>query len=260
MRGEIRFYWGMHIFRSSLSAWVAIAIWCGVPVASAAVSSPKVVSAVEPEHPPALFERGLGGSAKVTISIAADGTVSDVAVAEASDPAFGEAAVAAAKQWKFEPATRDGEPIAIKVSQRFDFAPSIERMLSFLAGRPVFFPEPENVIPAEKLRRSPVMIKNPSRPVYPTRFAGSGEEVGVPIEFIINLEGMPINPQVAGTAEGEEIDVNFQLAALRAILSARWEPYVQKGEPVYVSASMTIWVREHNDEIPTTPAATPLLE
>lgn len=250
----------MKNFRKSLPVWLATALWCGGSIAAAAVSPPKVVSAVEPEHPPALFERGLGGFAKVTISIAADGSVADAEVAEASDPAFGEAAVAAAKQWKFEPAMRDGDPIAIKVSQRFDFAPSIERMLSFLAGRQVFFPEPENVIPAQTLRRSPVMINNPSRPLYPTRFAGSGKVVGVPIEFIINLEGVPINPQVGEAEDGEEIDVNFQLAALRAILSARFEPYLQRGKPVYVGASLTMWVREYPEEPRTTPAATPLLE
>lgn len=263
MRAQIRFLSVMKTFRKSLPLWLAIALGCGGSAGMAAVNPPKVISAERPEHPPALFERGFGGFATVVIHIAADGSVSEAEVGEASDPALGEAAIAAVKQWKFEPATRDGKPVAIKVSQRFEFPASVERALTFLAGREVFVPEPEEVFEMSDLAREPVMTVPPARPNYPERFAGSGETADVPLQFLITPEGLPVNLQVVANEDQRGPNLAFQLSALRAFLLARWEPPIRDGHAVYVRASKTIHVEPLPDpdssEKPHSGSAEPLL-
>jgi TonB family protein len=55
--------------------------------------------------------------------VQADGTVGDVRVLRSLDPVFGldEEAVKAAKQFRFRPGTRQGQPVAVIVSFEIEF-------------------------------------------------------------------------------------------------------------------------------------------
>lgn len=82
---------------------------------------PKLVTFVEATYPPA--EKAAGKTASVTlrITIAKDGKVTDAVVAESAGQAFDEAAVAAVRQFVFEPAEVNGAPSAIRILYRYDF-------------------------------------------------------------------------------------------------------------------------------------------
>ena len=82
---------------------------------------PKLVQAVSPEYPPAALAAGKQAKVKVRIHITAAGTVSAVDVVEPVGDGFDEAAVAAAKQYVFEPAEIDGKPAAITVETTINF-------------------------------------------------------------------------------------------------------------------------------------------
>ncbi len=77
------------------------------PVRMARGTAPAV-----PVHPAELLAQGVAGTAKVSCSIDAQGTVTAVEVVEATHPQFGEALAAAARQWKFEPAVKDHQYVA----------------------------------------------------------------------------------------------------------------------------------------------------
>jgi iron complex outermembrane recepter protein len=51
----------------------------------------------------------------VTITVGEDGRVVEASVESSVSPAFDEAAIAGVKSWTFEPATRDGKPVASRV-------------------------------------------------------------------------------------------------------------------------------------------------
>ena len=69
-----------------------------------------------PEYPPLARKRGIEGSVRVKVDVAADGTVSGVSVAVSSgDASLDRAALDAAAGWEFKPATEDGVPIAAVV-------------------------------------------------------------------------------------------------------------------------------------------------
>lgn len=200
-----------------------------VLVAAAAVTPPKPITTVAPKHPPELYEQAVDGSATVRFKVNTDGTVSDAVVMEASDPAFGEAAVEAVLQWKLEPAVQDGKSVAIKVSQQFSFNVPVHKKLEKVAGRPVFVDPPDKIVPMAEIRPRPRPVV-PPRPIYPDKLKGSGKEGVVHIEFIINKAGLPVNPRITGT-EGDD----FKMWAVLSLIKARWEPIEHEGEIVAVS-------------------------
>ncbi|MCG8275848.1 TonB family protein [Stenotrophomonas sp. NLF4-10] len=69
-----------------------------------------------PSYPREAYQNGITGKVVLVVEVAADGTPTDVRV-ESAQPqgVFDAASVAAAKQWKFTPAMKDGKPVAGKV-------------------------------------------------------------------------------------------------------------------------------------------------
>lgn len=79
---------------------------------------------VEPKYPAAALEFGAAGTIVVRVLVGADGRVKDASILTSfGNPACEEAALVAARQWEFTPATKDGVPFEQRVSIPFTFAP-----------------------------------------------------------------------------------------------------------------------------------------
>jgi TonB family protein len=111
--------------RRRAACYAAIA---GVSMAGSAYAQPqrvivppKLTTFVEAEFPPSEVKAGKGAAVLLQIAIDATGKVASVAVVESGGPAFDLAAVAAAKQFVFTPATVDGTPIPVKIAYRYQF-------------------------------------------------------------------------------------------------------------------------------------------
>jgi protein TonB len=65
--------------------------------------------------------RHRSGTVALTAIIGSDGRVSDVKVTRGYDPEYDAAALKAVKQWTFDPARKDGVPVAVKVNIDVDF-------------------------------------------------------------------------------------------------------------------------------------------
>ena len=89
-----------------------------LPVAE---TPPLPTEQVPPEYPAAAADAGLEGRVRVRVTVGTDGTVTDAEVEESTDPVFDEAALEAAKRWRFEPATQGGEPVEATVTIPFTF-------------------------------------------------------------------------------------------------------------------------------------------
>ena len=77
---------------------------------------PTLVQSVQPQFPvQALAARGRPGTAVLDALLLSDGSVGPLCVRESLGPVLDAAAVAAAAQWLFQPATRSGEPVAVWV-------------------------------------------------------------------------------------------------------------------------------------------------
>jgi len=84
-------------------------------------SPPQLLEAAAPEYPPQAAAAGLEAVVKVRITVDATGQVTDVVVTAPVGNGFDEAAVAAAKQYRFKPAEWDGVPGAITVETAIRF-------------------------------------------------------------------------------------------------------------------------------------------
>lgn len=80
-----------------------------------------------PEYPAKLLKARTKGDAVVTVRLTPTGVVVDPELKEASDPAFGETALVAVRQWRFLPRIKDGKPVESRVSIPFAFEPPAEK-------------------------------------------------------------------------------------------------------------------------------------
>lgn len=87
----------------------------------AVVVPPKLLRFQEAPYPKEAQDQGLQGSVVLTLTIDATGKVTAAEVKERAGHGFDEAARDAALQFVFEPATRDGKPIPVKILYRYDF-------------------------------------------------------------------------------------------------------------------------------------------
>lgn len=77
-----------------------------------------------PDYPAALLKAKTKGQALVSLRVDPRGRVLEPAVKSATDPAFGEAALAAVRLWRFLPRVESGRPVETTVEMPFDFTPS----------------------------------------------------------------------------------------------------------------------------------------
>jgi protein TonB len=91
--------------------------------AGAGVSVPTVVRRVNPVYTAAAITARIQGSVLMSVVVLADGTVGDVSVTRSLDTVFGldAEAVKAAKQWLFNPGTKDGMAVAVRVTIEMTF-------------------------------------------------------------------------------------------------------------------------------------------
>ncbi len=85
------------------------------------IRPPKAVNTVEPAYPEAARKAKLSGSVVVAMAVNGKGDVDDVKVVRSSNRQFEQNAMDAAKQWKFLPATKDGQPVAVQMNSEMTF-------------------------------------------------------------------------------------------------------------------------------------------
>ncbi len=85
------------------------------------ITPPKLIRFVEAPHPEADDEEPTEAVVELDIVVGRDGLVTEVSVARSAGEGFDEAALAAARQFVFEPARKDWEPIAARIRYRYVF-------------------------------------------------------------------------------------------------------------------------------------------
>jgi TonB family protein len=87
------------------------------------VTTPSVVRGVKAGYTAAAMEARIEGRVEMTVVVLADGTPGEVKVTESLDKEYGldDQAVGALKQWLFKPGTKDGKPVAVRVTVEMTF-------------------------------------------------------------------------------------------------------------------------------------------
>jgi TonB family protein len=77
------------------------------------VVRPTVISSVDPEFSEEARRKKISGTVKVYLYVEKDGTPSHVRIVQGVGHGLDEKAVEAVKQYRFNPATKDGEPVRV---------------------------------------------------------------------------------------------------------------------------------------------------
>jgi protein TonB len=83
---------------------------------------PTPIKRVQPVYPAELKAARVSGEAVISFVVDVDGSVRNAQVEIATEPAFGEAALAAVAAWKFEPGSKNGTPVACQLTLPLRFA------------------------------------------------------------------------------------------------------------------------------------------
>jgi len=88
------------------------------------IKSPRPVKMVKPTYTPEAMRARVEGVVGLSAVVQADGTVTEIKVVRSLDTQYGldEQAIAALKQWEFEPGTtKEGKAVAVRVSVQLEF-------------------------------------------------------------------------------------------------------------------------------------------
>ena len=190
------------------------------------VKPPKQIKRVNPEYPPVALSARLQGVVILETTIGTNGNVSDVRVLR-SIPLLDSAAVAAVRQWVYEPTIVNGRavPVIISVAVEFKLAP----------------PAPVRVGGAIK---PPVQTKRVSPP-YPPEAQAAGVQGVVIMEVSIGADGKVTDVRVL-----RSIPLLDQ-AAIDAVRQWEYAPTIVDGTPVPILMTVTL-------NFALTPAAPPV--
>lgn len=83
---------------------------------------PTLISGKRPIYPISKVLSREPGAAAIAFTIGIDGKARDFDVLSADDRRFADHAIIAVREWVWRPATKDGKPIEVRVSQDFQFA------------------------------------------------------------------------------------------------------------------------------------------
>lgn len=86
------------------------------PISSRDVAAPVPVSRPAPRYPQEALRRNQGGTVKIRVTVASDGSADRLELAEGSgNRHLDRAALEAVRRWTFQPATRNGQPVSAQV-------------------------------------------------------------------------------------------------------------------------------------------------
>ena len=90
---------------------------------SPGVLPPKLLSQVAPRYTREAMERKLQGDVELEAVVLANGKVGPVRLTQPLDPCGGldDEAIAAARQWRFSPGVKDGQPVPVRVTLILSF-------------------------------------------------------------------------------------------------------------------------------------------
>jgi TonB family protein len=212
----------------AVPAEVVVSVLCQPPAKAEAVSlvPPKVITRTQPEYPFAMRRYGLRGQVTLGFEVDLKGKVQNVVIVSSDNPAFEEPALKAVRQWTFQPATRDGEPVVQKMRVPITF-----QLLGALDGGETAFQVSargdQSKLPPEMRFDTPPKFHGVLIPVYPYELRRDRIHGKAKVTALINQEG-----RVAAVKVQEADHPEFGLALATAMEGFTFDPALKDGRPV----------------------------
>jgi len=131
LRSMVPDYWQAYVTgndaKSRLAAWGAEVERDGNPISKksdapvGSVSAPRAISSPDPGYTKEAASKHIEGLSSLWLVIDTAGKATNVAVLEPLGMGLDEEAVLAVKQWKFQPATKNGQPVRVQINVQVNF-------------------------------------------------------------------------------------------------------------------------------------------
>ncbi len=202
----------------------------------------KIIQTVPTVYPRDVNYLGITeGHARVAVQIDDQGKLTDYLVTAYSHPRFADAAVAAIKKWRYEPAIINGKPSGATSELTFTFESRglvvVDLTVTSYVELRNYQLQPEayaySAHRLSELDRIPTPTKV-VQPVYPLDASNQRRPAVVTVYFYIDEQGRVRLPAVDRMTS--ETDSAFAVAALNAVAQWKFEPPLSKGVPVLVAA------------------------
>ncbi len=92
------------------------------------VKAPKVLSSPDPDYPEVARRAGYGGTVVLWLIVDTDGSPKDVKVQRSLGMGLDRAAYEAVRRWRFQPATKNGQPVPVMINVEVNFRPEVVGM------------------------------------------------------------------------------------------------------------------------------------
>jgi protein TonB len=85
------------------------------------ITPPKPLVTPKPFYTPAAMQKRIEGTVELELDVMTDGTVGTVAMVKSLDAELDKSAVDAARQYRFTPGMKDGQPVAVRIAVQIHF-------------------------------------------------------------------------------------------------------------------------------------------
>jgi len=85
------------------------------------IRAPKGIYTPEPEYTDKARRKNINGVVLLSFVVAKDGTVHDPEVTRSLESSLDKQSLDTVKKWRFEPATKDGQPVAVRIQAEMSF-------------------------------------------------------------------------------------------------------------------------------------------
>jgi TonB family protein len=188
---------------------------------------PKVDREVKPGYPPVVLVQGVAGEVKLSVLVDGAGEARDARVSFSPHPEFELAAVDAALQWKFKPATKNGQPVPARyeVTVRFQVTRAANAKAAVAFAAPAV--SPKNY-PVEYQYDKAPEVKLATAAVFPYALAAKKGEGTATLVFLIDPLGHTRRIEVRESSDPE-------VGAAAAAMMASWQftPAKKGGKPTW---------------------------
>lgn len=216
----------------------------------AGLTNPVMVRAVEARYTAAALARKIEGGVELEAVILADGTVGDIRVVRSLDSTDGldDAAVAAARQWVFQPARLNGVPVPIVVALQVSFHPNDAAQVAGQAQSTATAPMPLRDDFAQGAYWmgatglvAPVLVAQ-VEPKYTAQAMRDRIQGDAVVELIVMPDGSVGKTRIAISLDAVDgLDDN----ALAAAQAYRFKPGLLNGQAVPVLVTISLNFRLH---------------
>jgi TonB family protein len=191
------------------------------------ITPPKLQSSNSVRYP--AHARPAKGAVALRLLIDRKGSVQETEVVSSPDERLSKAFRRAVTDWRYTPATRDGDPVAVWWTETFQFMPPEEEIATILACDPTKVDAGKAGMPGTSEEVVLPVIVRDAQPVVTGAISARGRSGRVTLECLIDVCGRVGNCRPLKSSGAE-----YTASAIAAVEKRLYRPATSAGKPIAI--------------------------